>query len=154
MPEQSCDTSTHFWIAISIADDFGLGLAFALGFCDDDMVRYFLSQIEKERQARHTGNGELARNEQLRLIRLRTSVTYTVQQPGKGTRPYCNICLPPLQTPFGSSKQQLNTLDRTCHQNPLSSAWQSLMPKAVTAGVVSESSLRQERVPGCRSARN
>ena len=25
------------------------------------------------------------------------SVTYTVKQPGKGTRPYCNICLPPLQ---------------------------------------------------------
>ena len=56
-------------------------------------------------------------------------------------------------TPFGSRKQHLNTLDRTCYQHP-PSAWQSLMPKAVTAGYVSESSLRQERVPGCRSARN
>ena len=78
------------------------------GLCDDDMVRYFLSQVEnghrsdsethkKERQARHTGNGELAGNEQLRLIRPRKNVTLTVKQPGKGTRPYCNICVPPLQ---------------------------------------------------------
>ena len=73
---------------------------FPLQFGDDDMVRYFFSQIEnghksdsethRRRDKPDTGgNGELAGNKQLRLIRSRKkkSVTYTVKQPGKGTRP-------------------------------------------------------------------
>ena len=111
--------------------------------CDDDMVRYFLSQLENGRKSdseTHSPTHGQRRTEKERTTSTGTSkeqsVTYTVKQTGKGTRPYSNICLPPWQvapvnplmllavmakdwaTPFGSRKQHLCTLERTCPQHP------------------------------------
>ena len=136
--------------------------------CDDDSVRYVLNQIERgqhrqrdtrrKRQARHTSNEELAGNEQLQLILPRKECQSQNETTGQGNDALqshlpTSLALNPFilhavkardwAPPLGSCKQHLNTLERPSHQHPSPSAWNSLMPKAVTTGVVCENSLEK-----------